>query len=276
MPGNEIAEEIADKIQSDITQGLVSGGGKEMGSGVANALNPTTTLDLLSESGEMIANPFINNDLEKGLHKGTEDWGKDLYTFENKSDYNNNCGSDMGVEIDGFLFFPEEVNGDNSFSNREYNRTKIMSGGEFVTRGQYQPRSFSFTTFLTLDPNEPYMYDKVFTIMENKPCEIISPYMGENFKAEVQIEKTHPKSSPGVLNLNITINEIVDPKSTLVGDSLIEYPPTTYLSNTAISVKSIKHEPKSDEERELEQITYDWKAKDDSGKVHENRYVQGH
>ena len=250
MAENDILDNIADAVNASVT---------------GETTDTSIGMDDLALS--------IASDVDRTLHKGTEDWGKDLYTFENKSDYYNECSADMGVEIDGFLFFPNEVKGDNSFSHREYNRTKIMSGGEFVTRGQYQPRRFTFSTTLTLDPNEPYMYDKVFTIMENKPCEIISPFMGDNFKAEVTIEKTHPTASPSSLNLDITVNEIVDPKTTLVGDTPLEYPSTTYLSNTAVSVKGIgEKESKSKAEGEREQITYDLKAKDDSGKTFENPY----
>lgn len=259
--------------ENDIANNMVNDMSESMDGVIHTSSTPTSPLGSLSGMGENIASPSTNTDLNEALHKGTEDWGKDLYTFENKSDYSNNCGSDMGVEIEGFLFFPDEVSGDNSFSHRVYNRTKIMSGGEFVTRGQYEPRKFSFKTTLTLDPNEPYMYDKVFTIMENKPCEIICPYMGDNFKAEVEISKTHPQGSPGSLVLDINVSEIVDPKSTLVGDALIEYPSTTTLSDRAISVKAVTEDaPLSEEEAERRQITYDWKAKDDSGVVFDNPY----
>lgn len=223
--------------------------------------------DIISDSIPTVENGTTT------VEKGTQDLGKDLYIFENKDDYYNNCGADMGVEIDGFLFFPEEVKGDNSFSHREYIRTKIMSGGEFVTRGQYQGREFSFSTTLTLDPKEPYMYDKVFTIMENKPCDIICPYMGDNFKAEVQIEKVHPTASPGSLKLDITVKEIVDPTTTIVGDTVITYPSTTTLSSHAITVDDGKKEKeKSPKEEERDKISDDWKAKDNKGNNFENPY----
>lgn len=193
----------------------------------------------------------------------------DNYLFDDNNAYANN---NSGVEIDGFLFFPQEVKGDESFARREYKRTKIMSGGEFVTRGQYMPKEFSFTTTLDIDPNEPYAYDKIFQIMENKPCEVVSPYMGDMFKAEVQIDKTHPKASPSNLKLDVKIKEIVSPNTTVVGDSVIEYPSSTTLSDKAISVKSVE-KPKVDEAKlEREQITYDLKAKDKTGKVFDNPY----
>ena len=191
------------------------------------------------------------------------------YLFDDNNQYANN---NSGVEIDGFLFFPESVKGDESFARREFKRTKIMSGGEFVTRGQYIPKEFSFTTTLDIDPNQPFMYDKIFAIMENKPCEVISPYMGDNFKAEIQIDKTHPKASPSSLKLDIKVKEIVSPNTTVIGDALLQYPSSTTLSDKAISVKTVE-KPQVDEAKlEREQITYDLKAKDKTGRVFDNPY----
>ena len=204
----------------------------------------------------------------------TRDIDVDHYSFDDNNKYAN---KDSGVEIDGFLFFPEEINGDNSYSNREYNRTKIMSGGEFVTRGQYQPRTFSFKTILALDPDKPNMYDKVFEIMENKPCEVISPYMGDKFNAEIEVNKTHPKASPRSLVLDVKISEIVEPKSTLAGDVVLNYPSTDTLSDDAVSV-STNYKPKNSEaENERQQITSDWKVRDNQGNEYHSPYnMSGH
>lgn len=187
----------------------------------------------------------------------------DKYSFDGNNVY---ATGDAGVEIDGFLFFPEEVQGDESYARREYTRTKIMSGGEFVTRGQYTPKEFSFSTTLDIDPNQPYMYDKIFQIMENKPCEVVSPYMGDIFKAEIEIDKTHPKASPGSLKLDIKIKEIVDPTTTVVGDTPIKYPSTTTLSSDAINVKRIsKYSPQEKEDKEANENA---KIKADSKKYY--------
>ena len=42
-----------------------------------------------------------------------------------------------------------------------------MGGGEFVSRSVYKPREFSFETSLDIDPDEPYIYDNVFSLMMN-------------------------------------------------------------------------------------------------------------
>lgn len=212
-------------------------------------------------------NPNSNDTIVPSTKKG--DININNYLFDDNNDYANN---NTGVEIDGFLFFPEEIKGDESYARREFKRTKIMSGGEFITRGQYIPKEFSFTTVLDIDPNEPYAYDKVFQIMENKPCEVVCPYMGDIFKAEIQIDKTHPKASPSNLKLDVKIKEIVSPNTTVVGDALLQYPSSTTLSDKAISVKSVE-KPKVDEAKlEREQITYDLKAKDKTGRVFDNPY----
>lgn len=230
-----------------------------------------SVLDILNDVSDVLNTTIPNLDDYKE-ETPTHDLGKDLYSFENKSDYCNNCENDMGVEIDGFLFFPEEISGGNTYSNREFIRTKIMSGGEFVSRGQYTPREFNFKTTLTLDPNEPYYYDKVFQIMENKHCQIISPYMGDNFKAEVQINKTHPKSSPSSLVLDVNVKEIVKPKASLVGDSELEYPSTTTLSKDAVEIKINSQATPTPDEDEQAKITQDWKARANNGEEYHSPY----
>ena len=95
---------------------------------------------------------------------------------------------DKAVEIDGFLFIPNGIKTDQSYSSREYKRTSIMRGGEFVSRSVYKPREFSFETSLDIDPDEPYIYDNVFSLMMNKSggCEVIASWIGL-IKGEVDI-----------------------------------------------------------------------------------------
>lgn len=214
-------------------------------------------------------NPKHTTEFSKSIKKS--DVSIDNYLLDDNNIY---CNNNNGVEIDGFLFFPESVKAEESYARREFKRTKIMSGGEFVTRGQYMPKEFSFTTTLDIDPNQPFMYDKIFEIMENKPCEVISPYMGDNFKAEIQIDKTHPKSAPASLKLDIRVKEIVTPKTTTVGDAILEYPSTTTLSEKAINIKSVqKQDNEKDKlQEEREQITYDLYAKDKNGQRFDNPY----
>lgn len=213
---------------------------------------------------------FTSEDIA-GKEKGTYDVSILDYNFDGNNQYATNHS---GVEIDGFLFFPEEVGGDESYNRREFKRTDIMSGGQFMTRGKFVPRKFSFNTSLDIDPDNPDMYDKVFEIMENKVCEIVSPYMGGMFKGTVEIDKTHPKASPGALKLSITIEEAVDPSATTVGDSPIKYPSTTKLGSDVINVRDIKAPEDIDEDKaERDQIRDDWLAKSPEGGEFQNPYT---
>ena len=145
------------------------------------------------------------------------------------------CG--MGVEIEGWLFLPEEIKSDESYRRRNFQRTKIMSGGEYVSRTAYIPRKYSFVCYYDVDPEEPYVWDQIFTKMENKKCKVISPYISSNpFYAEVQIKKTNPKGNPDILKLDVSLTEIPTAKLRIEGDAEYEYPLTNTLSSAAISV----------------------------------------
>lgn len=146
------------------------------------------------------------------------------------------CGK--GVEIEGFLFLPDELKGNESYRRRNYQRTKIMSGGEFVSRTSYIPREYSFTTYFDVEEDEPYHYDALFTMMENKKCKVISPYISSNpFYAAVEIQKTQPKSTPSAIKVDVKLTEIPDAKLRISGDEEITYPSTTKLSEAWIKLK---------------------------------------
>lgn len=261
MPSEEVNNEIDPSIITDAIDGI----GDFVDSFIGNHDEEDNDDELRPyEIGSL--NPNRRNH-QLSIKKG--DVSLNDYLFDDNNLYANN---NSGVEIDGFLFFPESVKGEESFARREYKRTKIMSGGEFVTRGQYIPKEFSFTTTLDIDPNQPYMYDTIFAIMENKPCEVVSPYMGDVFKAEIQIDKTHPKASPSNLKVDVKVKEIVTPNTTVVGDSILKYPSSTTLSDKAISVKSVEKPVEDKAKQEREQITYDLYAKDKYGKKFDNPY----
>lgn len=158
-----------------------------------------------------------------------------------------------GVDIDGYLFFPESVNGDESYSHREFLRTKIMSGGEFTSRGQYIPKEFSFDTIIDIDPSDLDDYHEIFSRMENKVCTITSPYMGGMFKGEVNVSVTNPESSPHVIECKVKIKEIPDIMARLKGDPPIHYPSI----NTISDVTMREREKKDDKKKEDKTQRYD-------------------
>lgn len=150
-----------------------------------------------------------------------------------------------GVDIDGYLFFPREVQGDESFSHREFQRTKIMSGGEFVSRGQYIPREYSFETIIDINPDELDEYLKIFGLMENRVCRVTSPYMGGMFKAEVMIDVTNPETSPHVIECKVTIKEIPSVMARLNGDPIIQYPSISTVSDVSVTERKNEEKPKT-------------------------------
>ena len=158
-------------------------------------------------------------------------------------------GNTAGVDIDGYLFFPREVSGDVTHSHREFLRTKIMSGGEFVSRGQYVPREYVFDDIIDIDPNQLDDYYNLFTAMQNRICTITSPYMGGMFKGEVSIQVTNPETSPHVIEIEIHIKEIPDIMARLKGDPAIKYPSTTTVSDISIrEVQTTESSSKTNEQ----------------------------
>ena len=154
-----------------------------------------------------------------------------------------------GVDIDGYLFFPTSVNGIESFSHREFIRTKIMSGGEFVTRGQYIPKEYSFDTIIDIEPEHIDKYYNLFSMMENRVCRVTSPYMGGMFNAEVNIDVTNPETSPHVIECKVTIKEIPGVMKRLKGDPIIKYPSINTISDITVKERENK-KPKTDKGRE--------------------------
>lgn len=159
-----------------------------------------------------------------------------------------------GVDIDGYLFFPKKVEGDESFSHREFVRTKIMSGGEFVTRGQYIPKEFSFDTIIDINPEDLDDYTNIFSMMENKLCTITSPYMGGIFKGEVNIKVTNPETSPHVIECEVTIKEVPDIMARLKGDPVIQYPSINTKSDVTVKDRGNQS---SGEEESVKKDRYD-------------------
>lgn len=168
-------------------------------------------------------------------------WDAYLEKVKSSVDYKESVNTDcIGVEVEGFLFIPDEISDSVSYPKREYKRTKIMSGGEFTSRSSYVPMEFSFNTTLELVNADPRSYDTVFYMMENKNggCEVITPYK-PSFKAEIGIVKTYPKASPNVVDVAVTVKEIPDVDANLYGDKSFTYPSITKLSDKAIVVKDV-------------------------------------
>lgn len=111
------------------------------------------------------------------------------------------------VEIDGFPLFAEEVKPVEKYQRREFLRTSIMMGSEFVTKsGAFVPREFTFVSNLEIDLGKPDTYDSVFAAWNNNICNVISREFGGSFNAEVHVTPTH--DSPLNLQLDVKIKEV--------------------------------------------------------------------
>ncbi len=129
-------------------------------------------------------------------------------------------GAEANIEINGYPFYAEEISPTESYNRRELNRQSILGGTEKVKRGAYVVREFSFTTHIYIPTGHPETYDTIFQEMVSNPCEVISPYMGGKFDAEVTIQKTAEEASPNHLELEVTVKEIPGQESLIPNDYL--------------------------------------------------------
>lgn len=113
---------------------------------------------------------------------------------------------DHSIEIDGFPFYGEEVKPTEKYQRREFLRTSIMNGSEFLSRGAFVPREFTFVSNLDINPQKVDEYDSVFAAMNNNICNVISKEFGGSFNAEVHITPTH--DTPANLHLDVKIKEV--------------------------------------------------------------------
>lgn len=150
------------------------------------------------------------------------------------------------IEINGYPFYAENISSDEAYNRRELNRNSIQSGTEVVTKGKYIPRSYSFTTTIYHPVNRPDSYEKILRQMVSNPAEVISPYMGGKFKAEVIIQKNIEESSPNHMVLDFTVTEIPEAKSNIPGENFtVPKPKKVKVTTTNTSKKSSYEKNKS-------------------------------
>ena len=129
-------------------------------------------------------------------------------------------GADPNVEINGFPFYATEIKANEGLNRRELTRKKIKMGTEFVARGEYIPREYSFTTTIEIPEERPDIHNEVFLDIMNSPAEVVCPDMGGIFKAQVIIKQSHETGNPTQLDLEVTVKEI--PEKSLIPNDTVE------------------------------------------------------
>ncbi|MDO5818718.1 MAG: hypothetical protein Q4P11_00130 [Methanobrevibacter sp.] len=150
------------------------------------------------------------------------------------------------IKINGHPFYAENISSDEAYNRRELNRNSILGGTEAVTKGRYIPRSYNFTTTIYHPTNRPDYFEKVLKGIVSNPAEVISPYMGGKFKAEVIIQKNIEESSPNHMVLDFTVTEIPNKKSNIPGEKFtVPKPKKVKVSTSSTSKKSSSKKSKS-------------------------------
>lgn len=132
-------------------------------------------------------------------------------------------GVSENIEIDGYPFYAENIDGEEPVNRREYKFKPILNGTLDARRGKYIQRKFSFMTtlFHELRPDE---HDKIIRELSGKEVEIISPSMGGKFNAIVTFRKTIPEGSPYHTEYEVQVLEVPDKKSLIPGENTLVVP----------------------------------------------------
>lgn len=147
-------------------------------------------------------------------------------------------GISENITINGISFFAENISADEPFNRRKLNRTSIQGGTEHISKGQYVPRSFNFSTTIYHPEGRPDVHDNILEEITTKPAEIMSPYMG-NFTAEVTFQKNFEEGSPNHYSLDVTILEIAT-TSNIPGEESFTVPPPKVVMDTKTTNKQSK------------------------------------
>ena len=59
------------------------------------------------------------------------------------------------IEIMGYPFYAEKVSADEAFRRRDYNTNQLVGGTAKITKGAYIGLSFTITTHIKVDPDNP-------------------------------------------------------------------------------------------------------------------------
>lgn len=132
-------------------------------------------------------------------------------------------GISENIEIGGYPFYAENIDGDEPFNRREYNFKPILNGTLHPRRGKYIQRKYTFKTTLYHE-KRPDEHDKILAELQSKPVEVISPAMGGKFNAVVTFSKNIPEGSKFHTEYDVEVLEVPDKKSRIPGENSLVVP----------------------------------------------------
>lgn len=155
------------------------------------------------------------------------------------------------VTIMGIPFYAENIQAPEPHNRREREFTPIIGGTERVNKGKYIHKEYSFTTTWFFPTGRPDIYDTTFEKMMSKPVTVVSQYMGGTFKALIKISQTFPENSPNHMDLEVTVTEVPDVKSNIVGESKLTVPEVKKIKFTTKDTKNNKNNKSKDNEKKV-------------------------
>ena len=147
-------------------------------------------------------------------------------------------GVSENIEINGYPFYAENIDGEEPFNRREYEFDPILNGTLSAKRGKYIQRKFSFQTTLFHAHGRYDAHDKILKEINSKPVEVISPAMGGKFKAVVTFRKTIQEGSPYHTEYDVDVVEVPDKKSNIPGESTLVVPDVKKITISKSSSKT--------------------------------------
>lgn len=131
-------------------------------------------------------------------------------------------GVSENIEINGYPFYAENIDGNEPYNRREYVYKALLNGTMSVKPGKYVNREYGFKT--TVYHSRADEHDKIIQEIMSKPVEVISKEMGGKFKAIVIFSKSIPEGSPYHTEYDVTVTEVPDKVSNIPGDVKLVVP----------------------------------------------------
>ena len=124
-------------------------------------------------------------------------------------------GVSENIEIMGYPFYAENIQGEEPFNRREIIQKPLLNGTMITKRGRYVQRKFSFKTTLFHGDGRADAHDDILREINSKPVEVISQSMGGKFKAVVTFTKDIFEGSPFHTDYDVDVIEVPESSSNI-------------------------------------------------------------